>query len=153
MVDDPPRNSVPGRGYLAHTPGSFFTVTYGNHVNVTHNPPRADTHVLPLQSNMIGALNLAVSPRKGPPVFDDPVREVLPCVPDGDDHQTECLTMPHGPLQFDDDPYFWAILDRAPTKVLVHSERAGDRVPHPPTFHPVRAFTNSNATTRSSPHF
>ena len=66
-------------------------------------------------------------------------------MPDGDKVTiTELLKMRSGLYSYDDDPEFWAILDRDPTKVWSPAEVLAIAFKHPPYFPPGTGFHYSN---------
>ena len=77
--------------------------------------------------------------------LDDPVSKYVPGVPNGDNITiTELLNMRSGLYTYDDDPEFWAILDRDPTKIWFPAEVLAIAFTHPPYFPPGTGFHYSN---------
>jgi CubicO group peptidase (beta-lactamase class C family) len=77
--------------------------------------------------------------------LDDPVSKYVPGVPDGDNITiTELLNMRSGLYTYDDDPEFWAILERDPAKVWTPAEVLMIAFKHPPYFPPGTGFHYSN---------
>ena len=70
--------------------------------------------------------------QQGKVSLNDPVSKYVPGAPNGDNITiTELLKMRSGLYSYNDDPEFWAILDRDPTKVWSPGPSAGDRVQAP----------------------
>ena len=77
--------------------------------------------------------------------LDDPVSKYVQGVPDGDKITiTELLNMRSGLYTYDDDPEFWAALERDPTKVWSPAEVLVIAFKHPPYFPPGTDFHYSN---------
>jgi len=65
--------------------------------------------------------------------LNDPVSKYVPDVPNGDNIIiTELLNMRSGLYTYDDDPEFWAVLERDPTKVWTPAEVLAIAFKHPP---------------------
>jgi D-alanyl-D-alanine carboxypeptidase len=65
--------------------------------------------------------------------LDDPVSKYVPGGPDGDKITvTELLNMRSGLYTYDDDPDFWAVLERDPTKVWSPAEVLAIAFKHQP---------------------
>src|SRR4030095_2790234 len=77
--------------------------------------------------------------------LDDPVSKYVPGVPNGDKITiTELLNMRRGLYTYDDDPEFWAVLERDPTKVWSPDEVLAIAFKHQPYFPPGTDFHYSN---------
>src|SRR5881398_2387067 len=129
---------VPGAMVLLRTPQGEFTVTHGTTRLGTMSPPRADTHVrIASNTKSMTAAVIVLLAQEGKLSLDDPVSKYVPGVPDGDKITiTELLNMRSGLYTYDDDPEFWAILDREPTKVWSPAEVLAIAFKHPPYFPP-----------------
>src|SRR5207253_7720463 len=78
--------------------------------------------------------------------LDDPVSKYISRVPDGDKITiAELLNMRSDLCTYDDDPEFWTILERDPTKVWTPDEVLAIAFKHPPYFPPGTDFHYSNA--------
>ena len=149
MVDTTARELlIPGAVVLLRTPQGEFTVTYGTTQLGATTPPRADTHfrIASNTKTMTAAVILQLA-QEGKLSLDDPVSKYVPGVPNGDNITiAELLKMRSGLYNYDDDPEFWAILDRDPTKVWTPAEVLAIAFKHPPNFPPGTGFeyTNTN---------
>src|SRR5256885_6255371 len=115
---------VPGAVLLLRTPQGEFNVTYGTTQLGTTSPPRADTHfrIASNTKSMTAAVIVQLA-QEGKLSLDDPVSKYVPGVPNGDKITiTELLKMRSGLYSYDDDPEFWAILDRDPNKAWSPAE-------------------------------
>jgi CubicO group peptidase (beta-lactamase class C family) len=139
------------RGSLAHTQGEF-TATYGTTLLGATTPPRVDTHFrIASNSKTMTAAVIVLLAQEGKLSLDDPVSKYVPGLPDGDKIAiAELLNMRSGLYTYDDDPEFWAVLERDPTKVWSPAEVLTIAFKHPPTSHPVRTSTVPTPTTRCS---
>jgi D-alanyl-D-alanine carboxypeptidase len=110
---------IPGAVVLLRTPQGEFTVTYGTTLIGATSPPRADTHFrIASNTKTMTAAVIVLLAQEGKLSLDDPVSKYVPGVPNGDNVTiTELLNMRSGLYTYDDDPEFWAILERDPTKV------------------------------------
>jgi len=120
MVDTTARElMIPGAVVLLRTPQGEFTVTYGTTLLGAISPPRADTHFrIASNTKTMTAAVIVLLAQEGKLNLDDPVSKYVPGVPDGDKITiTELLNMRSGFYTYDDDPDFWAVLERDPTKV------------------------------------
>src|SRR5882724_5162013 len=115
---------IPGAVVLLRTPQGEFTVTYGATLLGATIQPRADTHFrIASNTKTMTAAVIVLLAQEGKLSLDDPVSKYVPGVPDGDKITiTELLKMRSGLYSYDDDPGFWAILDRDPTKVWSPAE-------------------------------
>src|SRR2546430_2042661 len=138
---------IPGAVVLLRTPKGEFTVTYGTTLLGAVNPPRADTHFrIASNTKTMTAAVIVLLAEEGKLSLDDPVSKYVPGVPDGAKITiTELLKMRSGLYSYDDDPEFWAILDRDPNKVWSPAEVLAIAFKHPPYFPPGTAFHYSNA--------
>ena len=143
---------IPGAVVLLRTPQGEFTITYGTTLLGAITPPRADTHFrIASNTKTMTAAVIVLLAQEGKLSLDDPVSKYVPGVPNGDKITiTELLKMRSGLYSYDDDPEFWAILDRDPTKVGPQPKCWRSRSSTRPTFHPVRASTTPTPTTRCS---
>ena len=81
--------------------------------------------------------------------LDDPVSKYVPDVPNGDKITiTELLNMRSGLYSYDDDPDFWAVLEREPAKVWSPAEVLQSRSSIRPTSRPVRTSVTPTLTMR-----
>jgi D-alanyl-D-alanine carboxypeptidase len=137
---------IPGAVVLLRTPQGEFTVTYGTTLLGAVSPPRGDTHFrIASNTKTMTAAVIVLLAQEGKLSLDDPVSKYVPGVPDGDKITiTELLKMRSGLYSYDDDPEFWAILDRDPTKVWSPAEVLAIAFKHPPYFQPGTAFHYSN---------
>src|SRR4029450_11263277 len=110
---------IPGAVVLLRTPQDEFTVTYGTTLLGAISLPRADTPFrIASNTKTMTAAVIVLLAQEGKLILDDPVSKYVPGVPNGDKITiTELLKMRSGLYSYDDDPAFWAILDRDPTKV------------------------------------
>ncbi len=138
---------IPGAVVLLRTPQGEFTVTYGTTLLGATSPPRADTHFrIASNTKTMTAAVIVLLAQEGKLSLDDPVSKYVPGVPDGDKITiTELLKMRSGLYSYDDDPEFWAILDRDPTKVWSPAGVLAIAFKHPPYFPPGTDFHYSNA--------
>jgi len=129
------------------TPQGEFTVTYGTTLLGAVSPPRADSHFrIASNTKTMTAAVIVLLAQESKLSLDDPVSKYVPGVPDGDKITiTELLKMRSGLYSYDDDPEFWAILDRDPTKVWSPAEVLAIAFKHPPYFPPGTDFHYSNA--------
>src|SRR5439155_525286 len=132
---------------LLRTPQGEFTVIHGTTLLGAISPPRADTHFrIASNTKTMTAAVIVLLAQEGKLSLDDPVWKYVPGVPDGDKITiTELLKMRSGLYSYDDDPEFWAILDRDPTKVWSPAEVLAIAFKHPPYFPTGTAFHYSNA--------
>jgi D-alanyl-D-alanine carboxypeptidase len=138
---------IPGAVVLLRTPQGEFTVTHGTTLLGATSPPRADTHFrIASNTKTMMAAVIVLLAQEGKLSLDDPVSKYVPGVPNADKITiTELLKMRSGLYTYDDDPEFWAILDRDPTKVGSPAEVLAIAFKHPPSSRPVRGFHYSNA--------
>jgi D-alanyl-D-alanine carboxypeptidase len=138
---------IPGAAVLLRTPQGEFTVTYGTTLLGAIRPPRADTHFrIASNTKTMTAAVIVLLAQEGKLSLDDPVSKYVPGVPSGDKITiTELLKMRSGFYSYDDDPEFWAILDRDPTKVWSPAEVLAITFKHPLDFPPGTGFHYSNA--------
>jgi D-alanyl-D-alanine carboxypeptidase len=131
---------IPGAVVLLRTPQGEFTTTYGTTLLGAESAPRADTHFrIASNTKTMTAAVIVLLAQEGKLSLDDPVSKYVPGVPDGDKITvTELLNMRSGLYTYDDDPEFWAVLERDPTKVWSAAEVLAIAFKHPPYFHPVR---------------
>src|SRR6184192_3801788 len=137
---------IPGAVVLLRTPQGEFTVTYGTTLLGATSPPRADTHFrIASNTKTMTAAVIVLLAQENKLSLDDPVSKYVPGVPDGDKITiTELLNMRSGLYSYDDDPEFWAILDRDPTKVWSPAEVLAIALKHLPYFPPGTDFHYSN---------
>src|SRR5438132_13466261 len=148
MVDTTAKELIiPGAVVLLRTPQGEFTVSYGTTLLGATSPPGADTHFrIASNTKTMTAAVIVLLAQEGKLSLDDPVSKYVPGVPDGDKITiTELLKMRSGLYSYDDDPEFWAILDRDPTKVWSPAEVLAIAFKHPPYFPPGADFHYSNA--------
>src|SRR5438876_8328568 len=110
---------IPGAVVLLRTPHGEIAVTYGTTLLGTTTPPGADTHcrIASNTKTMTAAVILLLA-QEGKLSLDDPVSKYVPGVPNGDKITiAELLNMRSGLYTYDDDPEFWSILERDPTKI------------------------------------
>ena len=138
---------IPGAVVLLRTPQGEFTVTYGTTLLGATSPPRADTHFrIASNTKTMTAAVIVQLAQEGKLNLDDQVSKYVPGVPNGDKITiTELLKMRSGLYSYDDDPEFWAILERDPTKVWSPAEVLEIVFKHPPYFPPGTDFHYSNA--------
>src|SRR5204862_1314617 len=137
---------IPGAVVLLRTPQGEFTVTYGTTLLGAISLPRADTHFrIASNTKTMTAAVIVLLAQEGKLSLDGPVSKYVPGVPDGDKITiTELLKMRSGLYSYDDDPEFWAILDRDPTKVWSPAEVLAIAFKHSPYFPPGTDFHYSN---------
>src|SRR6266550_3752787 len=138
---------VPGAVVLLRTPQVKFTLTYGTTLLGATTQPRADTHFrIASNTKSMTAAVIVLLAQEGKLSLDDPVSKYVPSVPNGDNITIdELLKMRSGLYSYDDDPEFWAILDRDPTKVWSPAGVLAIAFKHPPYFPPGTDFHYSNA--------
>jgi D-alanyl-D-alanine carboxypeptidase len=143
---------IPGAVVLLRTPQGEFTVTYGITLLGTTSPPRADTYFrIASNTKTMTAAVIMLLTQEGKLSLDNPVSKYVPGVPDGDKITiTELLNMRSGLYTYDDDPDFWAVLERDPTKVWSPAEVLAIAFKHQPYFPPGTDFHYSNTKTRYS---
>ncbi len=148
MVDTTARELlIPGAVVLLRTPQGEFTVNYGTTLLDANSPPRADTHFrIASNTKTMTAAVIVLLAQEGRLTFDDPVSKYIPGVPNGDKITiSDLLKMRSGLYSYDDDPEFWAMLDRDPTKGWTPEEVLAITFKHPPYFPPGTDFHYSNA--------
>src|SRR6266496_3252313 len=128
---------IPGAVVLLRTPQGEFTVTYGTTALGAISPPRIDTYFrIASNTKTMTAAVIVLLAQEGKLSLDDPVSKYVPGVPNGDKITiTELLKMRSGLYSYDDDPEFWAILDRDPTKVWSPAEVLAIAFKHPRSRH------------------
>ncbi len=138
---------IPGAVVLLRTPQGEFTAACGTALLGATSPPRADTHFrIASNTKTMMAAVIVLLAQEGKLRLDDPVSKFVAGVPNGDKITiTELLKMRSGLYSYDDDPEFWAILDRDPTKVWSPAEVLAITFKHPPYFPSGTAFHYSNA--------
>jgi len=111
-----------------------------------NSPPRADTHFrIASNTKTMTAAVIVLLAQQNKLSLDDPVSKYVPGVPDGDNITiTELLNMRSGLYTYDDDPDFWAVLERDPTKVWSPAEVLAIAFKHQPYFAPGTDFHYSN---------
>ena len=147
MVDTTAKElMIPGAVVLLRTPQGEFTVTYGTTLLGAISPPRADTHFrIASNTKTMTAAVIVLLAQENKLSLDDPVSKYVPDVPDGDKITiTELLNMRSGLYTYDDDPDFWTVLERDPTKVWSPAEVLAVAFKHPPYFPPGTDFHYSN---------
>src|SRR5438874_9161070 len=147
MVDTTARELlIPGAMVLLRTPQGEFTVTYGTTLLGANSPPTVDTHFrIASNTKRMTAAVIVLLAQEGKLSLDDPVSKYVSGVPNGDNITiTELLNMRSGLYSYDDDPEFWAILDRDPTKVWSPAEVLAIAFTHSPYFPPGTGFHYSN---------
>jgi len=129
---------IPGAVVLLRTPQGEFTIAYGTTLLGANSPPRADTHFrIASNTKTMTAAAIMLLAQEGNLSLDDPVSKYVPGVPNGDNITiTELLNMRSGLYTYDDDPDFWAVLERDPTKVWTPAEVLAIAFKHPPYFPP-----------------
>ena len=137
---------IPGVVVLLRTPQGEFTVSYGTTLLGATSPPGADTHFrIASNTKTMTAAVIVLLAQEGKLSLDDPVSKYVPGVPNGDNITiTELLNMRSGLYTYDDDPEFWAILERDPTKVWTPAEVLAIAFTHPPYFPPGTGYHYSN---------
>src|SRR5437868_8025111 len=143
---------IPGAVVFLRTSQGEFTASYGTTLLGAAIPPRADTHFrIASNTKTMTAAVIVLLAQEGKLRLDDPVSKYVPGVPNSDKITiTELLNMRSGLYTYDDDPEFWAILERDPTKVWSPAEVLAIAFKHPPYFPPGTAFHYSKPTTRCS---
>src|ERR1043166_7654516 len=147
MVDTTARElRIPGALVLLRTTQGEFTVIYGTTLLGANSPPRADTHFrIASNTKTMTAAVIVLLAQENKLSLDDPVSKYVPGVPDGDKITiTELLNMRSGLYSYDDDPEFWAMLERDPTKVWTPDEVLAIAFKHPPYFPPGTGYHYSN---------
>src|SRR6266478_7260788 len=137
---------IPGVVVLLRTPQGEFTVSYGTTLLGATSPPGADTHFrIASNTKTMTAAVIVLLAQEGKLSLDDPVSKYVSGVPDGDNITiAELLNMRSGLYSYDDDPEFWAILDRDPTKVWSPAEVLAIAFKNAPYFPPGTGFHYSN---------
>src|SRR5436309_15213044 len=137
---------IPGAVVLLRTPQGEFTVTHGTTLLGANSPPSADTHFrIASNTKTMTAAVIVLLAQEGKLSLDDPVSKYVSGVPDGDKITiAELLNMRSGLYTYDDDPEFWAVLERDPTKVWSPAEVLAIAFTHPPYFPPGTDFHYSN---------
>src|SRR5256714_7862713 len=137
---------IPGVVIVLRTPQGEFTVSYGTTLLGAASLPGADTHFrIASNTKTMTAAVIVLLAQEGKLSLDDPVSKYVPGVPNGDSITIiELLNMRSGLYSYDDDPEFWAILDRDPTKVWSSAEVLAIAFKHPPYFPPGTGFHYSN---------
>ena len=125
---------IPGAMVLLRTPEGEFTVTYGTTLTRRYNStPRRH----PFPDRLQYQDDDSRGDRAARPGRQAQSRDKITIA--------ELLKMRSGLYSYDDDPTFWAILDRDPTKVWSPAEVLAIAFKHPPYFPPGTAFHYSNA--------
>ena len=137
---------IPGALVLLRTPQGEFTVNYGTTLLGTTSPPSPDTHFrIASNTKTMTAAVIVLLAQEGKLRLDDPVSKYVPGGPDGDKITvTELLNMRSGLYTYDDDPDFWAVLERDPTKVWSPAEVLAIAFKHQPYFPPGTDFHYCN---------
>ena len=137
---------IPGALVLLRTPQGEFTVNYGTTLLGTTSPPSPDTHFrIASNTKTMTAAVIVLLAQEGKLRLDDPVSKYVPGVPEGDKITvTELLNMRSGLYTYDDDPDFWAVLERDPTKVWSPAEVLAIAFKHQPYFPPGTDFHYCN---------
>jgi D-alanyl-D-alanine carboxypeptidase len=137
---------IPGAVVFLRTPQGEFAVSYGTTLLGADSPPRADIHFrIASNTKTMTAAVIVLLAQEGKLGLDDPVSKYVPGVPDGDKITiTELLNMRSGLYTYDDDPEFWAVLERDPTKVWSPAEVLAIAFKHQPYFPPGTDFHYSN---------
>ena len=137
---------IPGAVVLLRTPQGEFAVTYATALLGATSPPRADTHFrIASNTKTMTAAVIVLLAQEGKLSLDNPVSKYVQGVPNGDNITiTELLNMRSGLYTYDDDPKFWAILERDPTKVWTPAEVLAIAFKHPPYFPSGTDFHYSN---------
>ena len=147
MVDTTARELlIPGALVVLRTPQGEFTVSYGTTLLGATSPPAADTHFrIASNTKTMTAAVIVLLAQEGKLSLNDPVSKYVPGVPNGDNITiTELLNMRSGLYSYDDDPEFWAMLERDPTKVWSPAEVLAIAFTHPPYFPPGKGYHYSN---------
>ena len=137
---------VPGAVVLLRTPQREFTVSYGTTLLGANSPPSADTHFrIASNTKTMTAAVIVLLAQENKLRLDDPVSKYVSGVPDGDKITiAELLNMRSGLYTYDDDPEFWSVLERDPTKIWTPAEVLAIAFTHPPYFPPGTDFHYSN---------
>ncbi|PYI79758.1 MAG: hypothetical protein DMF05_08755 [Verrucomicrobia bacterium] len=138
---------IPGVVVVLRTPQGEFTVSYGTTLLGATSLPGADTHfrIASNTKTMTAAVIVLLAQDGGKLSLDDPVSKYVPDVPNGDKITiTELLNMRSGLYTYDDDPDFWAVLEREPAKVWSPAEVLAIAFKHPPYFPPGTGYHYSN---------
>ena len=137
---------IPGAVVLLRTPQGEFTVSYGTTLLGANSPPGVDTHFrIASNTKTMTAAVIVLLAQENKLSLDDPVSKYVPDVPNGDKITiTELLNMRSGLYTYDDDPDFWTVLERDPTKVWSPAEVLAIAFKHPPYFPPGTDFHYSN---------
>ena len=147
MVDTTARELlIPGAVVLLRTPQGEFTVSYGTALLGATSPPGVDTHFrIASNTKTMTAAVIVLLAQEGKLSLDDPVSKYVSGVPDGDKITiAELLNMRSGLYTYDDDPEFWSVLERDPTKIWTPAEVLAIAFTHPPYFPPGADFHYSN---------
>ena len=147
MVDTTARELlIPGAVVLLRTPQGEFTVSYGTTLLGATSPPGVDTHFrIASNTKTMTAAVIVLLAQEGKLSLDDPVSKYVSGVPDGDKITiAELLNMRSGLYTYDDDPEFWSVLERDPTKIWTPAEVLAIAFTHPPYFPPGTDFHYSN---------
>jgi len=137
---------VPGAVVLLRTSQGEFTVSYGTTLLGATSPPGVDTHFrIASNTKTMTAAVIVLLAQEGKLSLDDPVSKYVSGVPDGDKITiAELLNMRSGLYTYDDDPEFWSVLERDPTKIWTPAEVLAIAFTHPPYFPPGTDFHYSN---------
>ena len=137
---------LPGAVVLLRTPQGEFTVNYGTTLLSANSPPRLGTHFrIASNTKTMTAAVVVLLAQEDKLSLDDPVSKYIPDVPNGDNITiTELLNMRSGLYTYDDDPDFWTVLERDPTKVWSPAEVLAIAFKHAPYFPPGTDFHYSN---------
>jgi D-alanyl-D-alanine carboxypeptidase len=137
---------IPGVVVLLRTHQGELTVSYGTTLLGATSPLGADTHFrIASNTKTMTAAVIVLLAQEGKLSLDDPVSKYVPGVPNGDNITiTELLNMRSGLYTYDDDPEFWAILERDPTKVWSPAEVLAIAFTHPPYFPSGTGYHYSN---------
>jgi CubicO group peptidase (beta-lactamase class C family) len=137
---------IPGAVVFLRTPQGEFTATYGTTLLGAATPPRVDTHFrIASNTKTMTAAVIVLLAQEGKLSLDEPVSKYVPGVPNGDNITiTQLLNMRSGLYTYDDDPEFWAVLERDPTKVWSPDEVLAIAFKHQPYFAPGTDFHYSN---------
>ena len=147
MVDTTARELlIPGAVVLLRTPQGEFTVSYGTTLLGATSPPGVDTHFrIASNTKSMTAAVIVLLAQDGKLSLADPVSKYVSGVPDGDKITiAELLNMRSGLYTYDDDPEFWSVLERDPTKIWTPAEVLAIAFTHPPYFPPGTDFHYSN---------
>src|SRR5438067_862056 len=147
MVDTTARELlILGAVVLLRTPQGEFTVSYGTALLGATSPPGVDTHFrIASNTKTMTAAVIVLLAQEGKLSLDDPVSKYVSGVPDGDKITiAELLNMRSGLYTYDDDPEFWSVLERDPTKIWTPAEVLAIAFTHPPYFPPGTDFHYSN---------